>query len=301
METSETKFHEVSHEVIERTAFSENIRVSVVIPHFYPSREENLNRIISDLRLQTFRDVELIVVRGVAPQGRAINQGARQARGEILIVMDDDSRIGHSKVVENLVRVIRENPDVAMAGASIITPKDANAFQRRAARQFPRFNMPVVKEVTESDLPCHGLVAFRKDVFVKVGMEREDILRGLDPDLRVRIRKAGYKVVLAPDTWAYHPLPESFFKFLCLFFRNGYGSAYLQCVHPEMNYDTDERLTARDFVPKRSFLYRVLRFPLRLLKSLVMFQWIRLSGYSVYLLGYAAGWFLFGLLGRREL
>lgn len=280
---------------VERILFSERIVASVVIPHFYPSRHHIVARTVEALRQQTFREMEILIVHGVAPQGRAINEGAKQAEGKFLIVMDDDSALGHDRVVENLVRVLSDDDTIAMAGASILTPEDANAFQKMAAKQFPRFNMPVVKEVTESDLPCHGLVAFRKDVFDQVGKERDDILRGLDPDLRVRIRKAGYKVVLAPDTWAYHPLPESFFKFLRLFFRNGYGSAYLQVVHPELSYDTDENLESSGFTPKRSFLYRGLRYPIRLIQSLINLQGIRFSGYLVYLFGYLIGYLRFSL------
>jgi len=178
---------------------------------------------------------------------------------------------------------------VAMVGASILPPEDANRFQRVAARQFPRFGMPVVREVTESDLACHGCVAFRKEIFIKVGMEREEIPRGLDPDLRVRFRMAGYRVVLAPDTWAYHPLPATIFKFIRLFFRNGYGSAYLQVFYPEWCYDTEESLDSREPVPKRSFPHRLLRFPFRLGKALLTLQWARFLGYAIYSVGYLAG------------
>ena len=274
---------------VEKIRLSEQVEVSVVIPHFYEGRNENLERLLDGLRGQTFRELEVILVHGVSPQGKAINEGARVAEGKVLMVMDDDSRVGHPEMIENLVRPLRDDPTIAMAGASILSPPDANGFQQRAARQFPRFQMPVVEAVLESDLPCHGCVAFRKEVFIKVGMEREDIPRGLDPDLRVRLRKAGYRVVLAPRTWAYHPLPASLAKFVKLFYRNGRGSAYLQRVRPDLSYDTDESLASGSFVPKHSLIYRMLRYPLRLAQALVTFQWIRFLGYTVYLFGYFMG------------
>ncbi len=281
-------------------SLSDRISVSIIIPFFYAEREANLEGLIDDLKKQFFRDIEVIIVSGVSPQGKAINQGIRESRGEILIVLDDDSRIGHPRVIENLVRVMKGDPKIAMAGASILTPDHANRFQRMTAKQFPRFNMPVVKEVTDSDLPCHGCAAFRKEVLIAVGMERENIIRGLDPDLRVRFRKAGYRVVLVPDTWVYHPLPPTLRKFMRLFVRNGYGSAYAQVFHPEINYDTDEKIDSKEFVPKRPFLYRILRYPFRLLKSFVTFQWIRLLGYTVYVFGYIWGYVHFSLLRLRN-
>lgn len=278
---------------VERIQFSNSIEISVIVPHFYPGRRKNLEGLISDLRNQSFQALEVLIVHQVSPQGRAINLGVSQAQGEFLLVMDDDSRMGHSQVIENLREVLRRDPAIAMAGASIISPEEANLFQKMAAKQFPRFQMPVVRELIDSDLPCHGCVLFQKKAFVEVGMERDDILRGLDPDLRVRFRKAGYRVVLVPDTWACHPLPATFGKFIQTFFRNGYGSAYLQKVHPELCYDTDESIQNDQFVPKRSFLYRVVRYPFRLAKALITFQWIRLLGYAVYVAGYAAGFLHF--------
>ena len=274
------------------------MKVSVVIPHFYRSRDENLEGLREDLRNQSLKDLEVIVVPGVSPQGKAINQGVRSAQGEILVIIDDDSRLGHPQVIENLVRVIEGDPSIGMVGASVVTSPKASRFQKIAGSQFPRFHMPIVREVTESDLPGHPCAAFPKKVFIQIGMEREDILRGLDPDLRVRIRKAGYRVVLAPDTWIYHPLPENLFKFIRVFLRNGYGSAYLQKFYPEMSYDTDEGLNSNAFLAKRSFGYRALRYPWRLVKSLMTLQWIRFLGYMVYLAGYLAGWARFSLFGR---
>ncbi len=280
---------------VERFVFSTTVSVSVIIPHFYASRRPNVDALIANLRLQTYQNIEVLIVHKVSPQGRAINTGARAAQGKVIMVFDDDATFDQKDLVERLLAVLKDHPDVGMAGASIVSPDNINPFQRAAAKQFPRFHMPVVDQLTDSDMPCHGCVAFPREVFEKVGMERENILRGLDPDLRVRIRQAGYRVVLVPNTRVYHPFPETLGKFTRLFFRNGYGSAYIQTFHPEINYDTDEAVDSKKFVPKRSFIYRLFRFPLRLLQSLVSLRLIRLLGYSVYALGYAWGGLKFNL------
>jgi cellulose synthase/poly-beta-1,6-N-acetylglucosamine synthase-like glycosyltransferase len=286
---------------VEQIPLSGVVRVSVVIPHFYKSREDNFRGLLEDLKGQSFREMELIIVHGVSPQGKAINEGVRRAKGEVLVIIDDDSRLGHPRVIENLVRLLREDASIGMAGASVVIPEGANWFQRTASKQFPRFNMPVVTKVIESDLPGHPCAAFPKEVFIRVGMERENILRGLDPDLRARIRQAGYRVVLAPDTWIHHPLPETFPKFVRTFLRNGYGSAYLQLRYPEINCVTDEDLESDDFVEKRPFLYRMLHYPIRLAQSLLTFQWIRFAGYTVYTVGYLTGLLHFAFSRRDEI
>jgi GT2 family glycosyltransferase len=289
MTATEIKFKSSGTRPVEIYSLSPVVKASVVIPHFYSARESNMEALLTAIAAQSLKEIEIILIHDISPQGKAINMGVRQAKGEHLIIMDDDSRMGHERVFENLINLLKANPDVGMAGASVILPETGNKFQIMASKQFPRYKMPIVDQMLESDFPGHPCAAFPKKVFIEAGLEREDIYRGLDPDLRERIRKTGHKVVLAPQTWIYHPMPDSFSKFVWTFFRNGYGSAYLFSVHPELNYDTDESLESKTFVAKRPFLYRLLRYPVRLLQSLVTFQWLRFTGYSVYVLGYLAG------------
>ncbi len=280
----------------DRTAVCDTPRVSVIIPSLDGYRNGCVPRLLASLERQTFRDYEILVIRGVSPQGKAINQGAAQARGDILLILDDDSTLADETVVEKLVNALDADPAIGMAGASIVPAPDATPFQLRAAKQFPRFQTPVVNEVTDSDLACHGCCALPARLFAAVGGEREDLLRGLDPDLRVRLRAAGYRVVLVPQARIHHPMPAGWRALLKTFFRNGFGSAYAQKFHPESVFETDEHLEDRTFRPRRPFAYRMARFPLRLLKALGQGRLLRFSAYCAYAAGYA-----WGLITAREL
>ncbi len=264
-------------------------RLSVVIPSRDGYRDGCVPRLLESVEAQTFQDYELHLVKGVFPQGKAINQGAASALGEILLVLDDDSRIADSSVFQTLVDVLDADATVGMAGASIVLPPDASPFQRRAATQFPRFNTPVVDEVTDSDLACHGCCAIPMAVFNEIGGEREDLIRGLDPDLRARLREAGYRVVLAPQARIYHPLPDGWGPLLRIFFRNGFGSAYARKFQPDSVFETHERLDAEGFRPRTPFAYRVARFPFRLLKALSQCKFMRFAAYFAYAFGYCWG------------
>lgn len=271
-------------------------RVSVVIPSWDGHRDGCVPRLLESVKRQTFTDYETIIVKGVSPQGKAINQGAAQARGELLLILDDDSELADEHVFERIIQTIDDDPRIGMAGASIVVFPDSNPFQQKAALQFPRFHTPVVDEATDSDLACHGCCAIPAAVFEEIGREREDILRGLDPDLRVRLRAAGYRVVLAPQARIYHPLPATWKKLLRIFFRNGFGSAYTYKFQRESVYETHESLHDADFKPQTSLPYRIVRFPLRLLKALGTGQQMRFAAYSSYAFGY-----VWGLLSARRL
>jgi glycosyltransferase involved in cell wall biosynthesis len=271
-------------------------RVSVIIPSLDGYREGCVPRLLASVESQTFRDFETHVIKGVSPQGKAINEGAAKARGEILVILDDDSRIADGSVFQRLVDALDGDASVGMAGASIVLPPEASAFQRRASGQFPRFNTPVVERVTDSDLACHGCCAIPLRIFEEVGREREDLVRGLDPDLRVRLREAGYRVVLVPHARIYHPLPDGWRRLVRVFFRNGFGSAYAWKFQPESVYETHESVDAAAFRPRTPWLYRVVRFPFRLVKALVQGRLMRLVAYCAYAAGY-----MWGLLTAKEL
>lgn len=265
-------------------------RASVVIPSLDGHRGGAVPRLLESLQQQTFRDFELHVIKGVSPQGRAINQGAALARGEVLIICDDDARMADEHTLERLIAALDSDPRIGMAGASIVPDPEWNPFQRRAAVQFPRLQTPEVTRITDSDLACHGCCGIPLAVFKAVGGEREDILRGLDPDLRVRLRAAGYRVVLAPHCRIHHPLPPTLTALLRTFFRNGYGSAYAQRFAPDSVYETHESLENVGFRPKVPLAFRALRFPMRLLRALASGQGLRFAAYLAYGAGYAWGW-----------
>lgn len=271
-------------------------RVSIIIPSRDGDRGGAVAKLLQSIERQTFTDVEVVLVVGVFPQGRAINRGVRRARGDIAVIVDDDSELASPTTIAELVDALDRHPTIGLAGASIIPRDDASDFERRANAQFPRLCTRRVDRITDSDLACHGCCAIRRDLFWKIGGEREDIVRGLDPDLRVRIRDAGYRVVLVPKAAIHHPVPMSWRNTARLFFRNGRGSAYAWKFQPDSVYDTHEQTNDTSFRPRNTLGYRIARYPGRLARALLTRQWIRLFAYVVYAAGY-----LWGLIAERKI
>jgi GT2 family glycosyltransferase len=269
--------------------YSGNVQTSIVIPSADGSRGGNLALLLDDLERQSYRDMELFVIVGVSPQGKAINQGVARTKGRFLVILDDDSRMPDPDTISTLVAVLDANPDVGMAGASIVQPPDAGLLQRLAAREFPRFSMKVVDRLTDSDMPCHGCCALRRQVFEEIGGERESIVRGLDPDLRQRLRSRGYRVVLAPGTSVCHAMPATVSRLIRMFFRNGRGSAYAQRHHPDVVFDTEETTGLSRRCLRVPLAVRIARYPLRTVRRLLKGQIIRMLGDVVYLFGYVWG------------
>lgn len=263
-------------------------RVTVIIPTVDGIRSGHLQQLLEQLDDQTFQAFEVVVVLGDRRQGRAINIGAAIARGELLVTMDDDTRLGSSDLLEKLVRVFAEDPSIGVAGVANLVPSDASWVARRVMREFPRRSSPLVDRIIDSDMAEHPCLAIRKSVFYQAGGEHEWIPRGLDPYLRQEIRRLGFRVVVIPDAWIHHLLPHTLGGILRQYFRNGVGAAYVQKFYPQ--FVVDQALTHRQAPPSHStWTKRALRYSGRMLQASISIQWIHLAAMVTYALGYVWG------------
>lgn len=263
--------------------------VSILIPTSDAYRDGYFPQLLEQLKGQIFQDFEVLILKGDRRQGRAINTGAALARGDILITLDDDTRLGHPEVFGNLVRTIREHPEIGMAGVANVVPEDAPWLVRRVMKGIPRRSSEIVHDITESDMAEHPCCAIPKRVFYEIGGENEIIPRGLDPYLRREIRKAGYKVVVIPDTYIHHLPPASFLKLIKQFFRNGRQSALCTKRYPQWIVELTEQ-HGEEVSERRSLIRRTFGAMCRLTGALFSGKFILLGTSAAYLAGFAWEW-----------
>jgi hypothetical protein len=259
--------------------------VSALIPTGVADRGGHLKRLVAQLEEQTFQDFEVVIVQGDTRQGRALNTAAAAARGELLIIMDDDTSLGHPEVFENLVATMAEHSDIGMAGVANTVPDDASWLVRRVMTEIPRRHSEVVSEMVDSDMAEHPCCAIPKRVFTGIGGENEIIPRGLDPYLRHEIRTAGHRVVVIPNTYIHHLPPDRLFRLLRQFVRNGRQSALCTVRYPQWVIELTEQ--HGDEVPeKRSMLQRIGRATGRLAGALLSGRFIWFATTMAYQIGF---------------
>ncbi|SRR6266511_348860 len=211
-----------------------------------PSLHSDVEALLASVRRQTLQPAEIEVVRGVRPNGRARNQGVARTSAPLLVFVDDDATLGDAHVLANLVAPLLADPSIGVTGASKLLPPDAPPFQRRVAREVPRIVHPVVaaRLETNPDPPsfyCEittTCCAMRREVFEAAGGFDETLLRGVDTEFFVRLRRLNvqtfersnvqtthYRFVLVPHTWAYHPAPATLRALLRKHFLYGVGHA----------------------------------------------------------------------------
>lgn len=203
-------------------------RITVIIP----TLDGNVEGLRRALAVQTWPPDEVQVVHGVRPAGRARQQGVAATRGEILLFIDDDARPAQPDLVERLVRPLLEDPTVGAIGAARVLPPGASWFQRRVAAEIPRMVNPVPAQPLETDPPLagygHSLVtttccAMRRAVYEEAGGFCGTLVTGEDTDLFYRVRRLGYRLLLMPDVWVEHPVPDGLGTLLRKFYAYGVG------------------------------------------------------------------------------
>lgn len=205
--------------------------VAVVIP----SLDGQVEPLLASIRAQTVQPAEVVVSQGVRPNGKARNQGVARTNAPILVFVDDDAVLGDPHVIERLVAPLLADPTIGVTGASKLLPPDAPPFQRWAAREVARVVHPVVEAPLETnpDPPSFyseittTCCAMRRAVFDEAGGFDDGLLRGVDTEFFVRVRRLppAYRFVLVPHCWAYHPAPASFAKLMRKQFLYGVGAA----------------------------------------------------------------------------
>jgi GT2 family glycosyltransferase len=256
----------------------------VVIPTYDAHRGGYLLKLLSQIGSQDFSSFEVIVVRGDSRQGRAINIGAALAQSKYMMTLDDDTSLPDPDTFSKLIATMEAHPKIGMAGGNNVIPSDASPFVRRVMREIPRRSWSPVKKTTDSDLAEHPCIIMRTAEFKSIGGENELIPRGLDPYLRQAFRKAGYRIVVVPNVIYHHLPPDSWDRLLKQFFRNGKQAAYANRYYPQWVIETPAGHDS--FQPYMPFTLRLLRFPIRLLHSLLTGKLIWFLCKTTYALGF---------------
>lgn len=191
-------------------------RVAAIIPSLQGA---NLEPLLDALRRQTHPPDDIVVIRGISPNGRARNMGIAQTKAEWLLFIDDDAIPGHVELIERLL-VSAQQPNVVAVGSARLLPPNAPLFQRQVAKQVARVVHPVVTfdTITNPDPPhfyCDittTCLLIHRTYVESIGGFNESLIRGVDTEFLVRLRRmttpdTAANIVQTGQTWVYHSAP----------------------------------------------------------------------------------------------
>lgn len=214
------------------------MRASVVIPS--GNGMAHLPVCLAALRAQTCRDFETIVVdnnstdgspeyvAGAFPDVRllrlsyngafagAVNAGITQARGEIVVLLNNDTEAEPTWLAELLAALERE-PGAGMAASKLLLFDRRDTLQS-AGDYYGLDGIPGNRGVWQRDDgrydrdrwvfgACGGAAAYRRSLLEDVGLFDDDLVAYCeDVDLNLRARLRGHSCAFAPKARVYHKL-----------------------------------------------------------------------------------------------
>ncbi len=144
---------------------------------------------------------------------RIQNRAIAEARGEILVFLDDDV-IAAPSYLDAVEAFFAEHPEFAAMKGRILPVEDARA---KAGDQWVYLDLPIVdhgEEVIEVRGVLGANMAFRAAVLRQVGPFDERLGPGAggheeETEMSVRSRRAGYRIGYAPRALVYHEVDPS--------------------------------------------------------------------------------------------
>ena len=156
----------------------------------------------------------------------ALNIGIKKARGDIIIRIDVHSTYP-SNYIEKLVLWIRKTKADNVGGIWITKPGAETVIAKAIALVLsypfgvgnPYFRIGT-KEPKYVDTVPFG--CYRREVFDKIGLFDEDLVRNQDDEFNLRLIKNGGKILLVPDIISYYYTRVSIYKLWKMYFQYGY-------------------------------------------------------------------------------
>lgn len=162
--------------------------------------------------------------RGITPA--ALNIGIRSSKGQIVVRMDAHT-LYSSDYISKLVDWIERSKADNVGGICITKPGNPTAQAQAIAiglshpwgvgNSHFRIGVTAPKWVDTVPFGC-----YRREVFDKVGLFDERLIRNQDDEFNHRLIKSGGRILLVPEIVSYYTARESLLKVWIMYYQYGY-------------------------------------------------------------------------------
>jgi glycosyltransferase involved in cell wall biosynthesis len=234
-------------------------KISFVIPCRNEAKyiSETINSILN--QKNQYKDIEIIVVDGLSTDGTreiiselsskdsrvklidneklitpiALNLGIQKVSGNFIFILGAHSKIAND-YIEKCMDIFRTHTDVSCAGGPInsigitsIGKAIASAMSSpigvgNAKHRFPQYE-------GYAEMACFPV--FKREVFDKIGMFDEKLIRNQDDDFCFRLRKSGGKVYISHTVKSFYYVRENLKSLFKQYFEYGYWRVVLLRKH----------------------------------------------------------------------
>lgn len=180
----------------------------------------------------------------------ALNIGIKTSQGEAVIILGAHSWVDEGFVRENLID-LDEHPDAGCVGGVLVNAYEDDTSRAIGIAMSSPFGVGNARFRTGGEAGYVDTVAFgayRKEVFDRIGLFNEELIRNQDDEFNFRMHKAGYKVHFNPKIISNYYVRASLTKLQRQYYQYGYWKVYVNLMHQAVT-------TWRQLVPLAFFSY----------------------------------------------
>jgi len=171
------------------------------------------------------------------------NLGIKQAKGEIIVIFGAHSFADKNFIAKSVEYLEKIKADCV--GGPIETINESSSGKIISLILSSLFGVGGSRFRTSKkggyvDTVAYG--AYKKEVFDKIGLFNERLVRNYDIEFNTRLIKSGGKIFMTPEIKSYYRCPDSFIKLARQSFSNGLWNIYTQKIAPSS-------LRLRHFIP----------------------------------------------------
>ena len=199
-------------------------------------------------------------------QSYALNMGIKESAGEVVIRCDAHA-FYPKDYISRLVGWLMKDRSLGSAGGvwvNVAAVKTSRAEAIAAALGSSlcvgpnKYRTGAAKPVYVDTVPFG---AWRKEIFDKTGLFSEELLIGEDLEFNIRLRKAGFRILLDPGIRVYYYPRENFSRLIKMMYKYGYWKNFV-------NKKLKQVSSARQLFPPLFVLYLIILAPAVFMSSL---------------------------------
>lgn len=180
----------------------------------------------------------------------ALNLGIKNSTSDIVIILGAHSELDVD-FVRTSVETFKVNENIMCVGG-VLENVYANDTSRiigyAMSSPFGVGNAHFRTGTKSGYVDTVAFGAYKKEIFEKVGLFNEDLIRNQDDEFNYRITAAGYKIYLNPDIKCKYFVRASYEKLFRQYFQYGYWKVYVNRLHKTVT-------TVRQLIPAMFVLY----------------------------------------------
>jgi len=147
---------------------------------------------------------------------KAINQGVKKARSELILITNNDV-VFEKDCLKELVKTLTGNSNIGAAGGKIYRKKknhlDLNGFRLNPYLAYHQYDLIGINQQQETDWLPGTCILTRKDLFTNLGgLDAGYFFFFEDVDFCLRLKKAGFRILYNPKAILIHNFSRTIYR-----------------------------------------------------------------------------------------